>query len=101
MPLSGIRKGNQFSLTKLEADGMGHKSGKTDSFFVATDDEQDDNMDDDMIDDITDVFESYEDRTLMGLADKKANGGKWRLIEEAKERLRLKRELADFYDYRD
>jgi hypothetical protein len=59
--------------------------------------DDDDEMDDDTIDDI----EQRENSQLMSVTTKKTQISHWRLIEEAKEQLRLKRELADYDDYLD
>jgi hypothetical protein len=76
---------------------MSGRRNKKSSFSVAADDEMDDIMDDDTIDE----FEPHENEPLMSVATKKTQTSHWRRIEEAKERLRLKRELADYDGYLD
>jgi hypothetical protein len=78
----------------LEFNSMIKKPDNPGSYSVAANSE----LDDDMDDDITDGFEQHDDVKLMGLASQKKHTSHWRQIEEARERLRLKRELAD-YDY--
>jgi hypothetical protein len=67
------------------------------SFKVTDDDGQNEMTDYDAVDE----FEPLENEQLMGTVSKKVNTSHWRLIEEAKERLRLKRELADYDAYLD
>ncbi|MDH3511310.1 MAG: DUF3545 family protein [Gammaproteobacteria bacterium] len=70
---------------------------KTRGLSIADDDEMDDNMDHDTIDD----FEQGENAQLISVRTKNPKTSHWRLVEEAKEQLRLKKELADYDNYLD